>query len=232
MIPTSIDGTDITGATIDGTDVQEITVDGDVVFSGIPDTQVYLHDDWGDGKLQNRDGGGTTTHNGVTGYYRPEWQILNGSPSVQNGDLVLDVGDEIYTDLNLNFNQTIVWDATGFEISGQDATLGMTLFTDSLTHTGGWGAYSDGYTAGYRSDNVRVLRVNTGSSTNSLDSLSPVSNTADWTVTRQPNGDFTLSCDGQTLTVNDTTHTTTKYLVIGGRGSKTATVRYSELKVS
>jgi len=36
MIPTSIDGTDITGATIDGTDVQEITVDGDVVFSGGP----------------------------------------------------------------------------------------------------------------------------------------------------------------------------------------------------
>jgi len=33
--PTSIDGTDITGATIDGTDVQEITVDGDVVFSAV-----------------------------------------------------------------------------------------------------------------------------------------------------------------------------------------------------
>ena len=31
--PTSIDGSDITGATIDDTDVQEITVDGDVVFS-------------------------------------------------------------------------------------------------------------------------------------------------------------------------------------------------------
>jgi len=31
--PTSINGTDITGATIDGTDVTEITVDGDVVFS-------------------------------------------------------------------------------------------------------------------------------------------------------------------------------------------------------
>jgi len=37
MIPTSIDGTDITGATIDGTDVTEITVDGDVVFSAGPD---------------------------------------------------------------------------------------------------------------------------------------------------------------------------------------------------
>jgi len=33
--PTSIDGTDITGATIDGTDVTEITVDGDTVFGGI-----------------------------------------------------------------------------------------------------------------------------------------------------------------------------------------------------
>jgi len=33
--PTSIDGTDITGATIDGTDVQEITVDGDVVFTAV-----------------------------------------------------------------------------------------------------------------------------------------------------------------------------------------------------
>jgi len=33
MPPTSIDGTDITGATIDGTDVTEITVDGQTVFS-------------------------------------------------------------------------------------------------------------------------------------------------------------------------------------------------------
>jgi len=36
MIPTSIDGTDITGATIDGTDVQEITVDGQTVFTAGP----------------------------------------------------------------------------------------------------------------------------------------------------------------------------------------------------
>jgi len=36
MPPTSIDGTDITGATIDGTDVQEITVDGDTVFTAGP----------------------------------------------------------------------------------------------------------------------------------------------------------------------------------------------------
>jgi len=36
--PTSIDGTDITGATIDGQDVQEITVDGQTVFAALPDS--------------------------------------------------------------------------------------------------------------------------------------------------------------------------------------------------
>jgi len=45
--PTSIDGTDITGATIDGTDVQEITVDGDVVFTAAPD----IIDDFESGNL-------------------------------------------------------------------------------------------------------------------------------------------------------------------------------------
>jgi len=40
MIPTSIDGTDITGATIDGTEVQEITVDGDTVFTAGPSLPV------------------------------------------------------------------------------------------------------------------------------------------------------------------------------------------------
>jgi len=41
MIPTSIDGTDITGATIDGTDVQEITVDGQTVFTSGPFTTSF-----------------------------------------------------------------------------------------------------------------------------------------------------------------------------------------------
>jgi len=37
MPPTSIDGSDITGATIDGQDVSEITVDGNIVFEAGPD---------------------------------------------------------------------------------------------------------------------------------------------------------------------------------------------------
>jgi len=36
MPPTSIDGTDIAGATIDGQDVEEITVDGQTVFTAAP----------------------------------------------------------------------------------------------------------------------------------------------------------------------------------------------------
>ena len=37
MAPTSIDGTEITGATIDGEEVQEITVDGQVAYTAGPD---------------------------------------------------------------------------------------------------------------------------------------------------------------------------------------------------
>jgi len=47
--PTSIDGTDITGATIDGTDVQEITVDGQTVFTAgpqLPTTNLIHHYDF------------------------------------------------------------------------------------------------------------------------------------------------------------------------------------------
>jgi len=40
--PTSIDGTDITGATIDGQDVEEITVDGQTVFSSGPSAFYHL----------------------------------------------------------------------------------------------------------------------------------------------------------------------------------------------
>jgi len=45
MAPTSIDGTEITGATIDGQDVSEITVDGETVFTAIPDSTVSRSDD-------------------------------------------------------------------------------------------------------------------------------------------------------------------------------------------
>jgi len=70
--PTSIDGTDITGATIDGTDVQEITVDGQTVFTAGPDIpgSAVLHLDAS--SLSLSDGSAVTT-----------WTDLEG-----NGDFV------------------------------------------------------------------------------------------------------------------------------------------------
>jgi len=55
--PTSIDGTDITGATIDGTEVKEITVDGDTVFTaGLEIPQTGLLHDWDLRNVSGSDG--------------------------------------------------------------------------------------------------------------------------------------------------------------------------------
>jgi len=62
MIPTSIDGTDITGATIDGTDVQEITVDGDTVFTSVPSSLVSHYEFEND--LTDSVGSNDLTNNG------------------------------------------------------------------------------------------------------------------------------------------------------------------------
>jgi len=60
--PTSIDGTDITGATIDGTDVQEITVDGQTVFTSAPPSLVSHYEFEND--LTDSVGNNDLTNNG------------------------------------------------------------------------------------------------------------------------------------------------------------------------
>jgi len=69
MPPTSIDGTDITGATIDGTDVQEITVDGQTVFAAAPDIPASgdLHARYDATQLSLSDGSPVSTWNDETG---------------------------------------------------------------------------------------------------------------------------------------------------------------------
>jgi len=122
MAPTSIDGSDITGATIDGQDVSEITVDGQTVFEAgpdIPDGPAYLIDDWDDNKLQNRDGTITSTHNGVPSVYRPEWTILSGSPTATGGQFVSTIGG-IGTDVNINNNETLTVEIENWTLNGSD----------------------------------------------------------------------------------------------------------------
>jgi len=64
--PTSIDGTDITGATIDGQEVQEITIDGQTVF-----TAFEFIDNFEDGNIVEYGGSTnsftTTTNNPIEG---------------------------------------------------------------------------------------------------------------------------------------------------------------------
>jgi len=69
--PTSIDGTDITGATIDGQEVQEITVDGQTVFTALEITDgrvnsYNMEDEGSSGTLTDTIGTRDGTINGVT----------------------------------------------------------------------------------------------------------------------------------------------------------------------
>jgi len=91
MIPTSIDGTDITGATIDGTDVTEITLDGDTVFTAAPPlpSGTILHVDANQESLSNNasvsqisdfsgSGNDLTANSGTANF---ETNVRNGRPA-------------------------------------------------------------------------------------------------------------------------------------------------------
>jgi len=100
MAPTSIDGTEITGATIDGQEVQEITVGGDVVF-----TAEQIIDDFEDGNIngwvsenvesiqfENGHNGGTAVElNTLGGSYPPTSRLITSEllpSSFSDGDIV------------------------------------------------------------------------------------------------------------------------------------------------
>jgi len=85
MPPTSIDGSDITGATIDGQDVSEITVDGNVVFEAgpdIPDVSMFqdpIHQYLASENYATSTGDWTDTISNITA-------TENGSPSKTSVD--------------------------------------------------------------------------------------------------------------------------------------------------
>jgi len=91
--PTSIDGTDITGATIDGTDVTEITVDGDVVFSAGPDFPLVV-DDFESGNLND--------YTNTSGFTISSSVVAEGSNSLelQNPDNIFDMYSDFGDGLN------------------------------------------------------------------------------------------------------------------------------------
>ena len=84
-------------------------IDGSEV-GAIPDPwpNSYLQDDFGDGVLEDREDTETTTHNGVTGVYRPEWTI-SGEPVVVDEKVVFSDGETIEIDYDINTDEKTTW---------------------------------------------------------------------------------------------------------------------------
>ena len=138
-------------------------VDGEEI-GVIPDDDVYLHDDWGDNKLQDRDDSGTTTHNGVEGVYRPEWDVVDGQsePTVENETLDMSGDDGISTEINLNYDETITWQLDDLDVgetgdSSTDWTV-VTLATDNDPSNNGDGRIDGSYWYALR-DTTRENRL-------------------------------------------------------------------------
>ena len=204
----------------------------------IPDSDIYLQDDWGDNKLTDRDDSRTTTYNGETGVYRPEWTIRNNEPTVSGSQLQMRGGDGIFTNINLNFDENIEWD---FDISsmpdkgGGDLTT-CALFaeqTDDAVEANGddWLLHSS-YSVLLRgaSQGIDLERVDANGDRTVLISGEQGTD-ADVRVTRSASGEWELFIDGTSQgTATDTTFTSDEALAFLGRDD--AEVDFNELKVS
>ena len=201
-------------------------------YSAIPDSDVYLHDDWGDNKLQDREESGTTTHNGVEGVYRPEWVITDNTPDISDEIITVSPGDGIETGINLNFNETVVWEGSITSQSGLSAggdVFSIGLFADANDSRAHY--VDNGYLLWIDGGDIAVREVTGGSPTEILSTTLPTA-PYDWSVERESNGGWTLFVDGtQQDTTTDTAHTTANITTIGSRTDGSATVSHTEYKV-
>jgi len=215
MIPTSIDGTDITGATIDGQDVTEITVDGQTVFTSVVELDGLLIDDFADGKLSNRDDFATTPLNpsslepstsNTTVTTRPEYINISNSTVNTSNELVHSNSfnkAHVLAELPA-FTGTHNLTLTG---SGNSAKFILLGSSDSVvTDPFGGPAPTDGYRFQVNNAGVftAIQRFDNGSKTN----LTTVQDSQNLPVegTFDDSGNFTLEHPGGTLSTTDTTY--------------------------
>jgi hypothetical protein len=217
MIPTSIDGTDITGATIDGTDVTEITVDGQTVFSAEVELNGLLVDDFADGKLTNRDDFTTTPLNpsslepatsNTTVTTRPEYiDTLNSSVNASNELVHSNSFDNAYVLAQLPpFTGTHNITLTG---SGQNIKNVMLASGSSISFESGAGSQpipTNGYVLQMNDSGSAVIirRSDNGSLTN----LDRVNDSPNFPLegSFDDSGNFTLEAANSTLSATDTTY--------------------------
>lgn len=155
----------------------------------IPDRNIYLHDDWNDNKIQNRDGSGTTTYNNVQGIYRPEWSIVNGTPSAKNKKLVMDNGDEIKTSMNVNTNYKITWRFDLTCPTPSSGRMGINILSNGST---AYGVSEDIYGDLYLYDVANSQRI-IQSNINNDGSTKTIK------LTRTPSGDWELFYGGSSV---------------------------------
>jgi hypothetical protein len=223
MAPINLpDGSEVSEVILpDGASASEVIApDGSAVFSAIPDESIYLQDDWGDNKLQNRDGSGTTTYNGVTGYYRPEWTIPNGSPSASNQTLSFADGDTLYCDFNLDLDETIRWTWTNIHDLTTDDTTQAILAPLATTRTISNGFVLESYNLGINTTDARLWAIDANGSTNKIiGNPSTPPTPFDMSLERSPSGDWTLFFNGSSVGSGyNTTYTNVQNFVFNGRG--------------
>jgi len=125
MIPTSIDGTDITGATIDGTDVTEITVDGQTVFTAGPNLPVAYSNLVAWYPFDSAEYGGSNADD-VTALFNPAQSgdstaydgTVNGATYQSSGGV---------TDINAGAN------SGGYQFDGSNDHIDLPSFTGSYS---------------------------------------------------------------------------------------------------
>ena len=201
----------------------------------IPDA--YLYDDWGDNKLQDRDDNETTTYNGVTGFYRPEWTVIDGSsePSVDNEMLTIAGGDGIFHELNLNLDETITWELANVDLSDGGSTGSdnswFYLWSEQVDNET-FDRLEDSYYLDFVTDErVRMEYIDDAGNVDSLIEDSDPPAVGDYTVTRSSDGTWELLVDGDSKgTTQDTKSENPQFTGFQGRDNPDHD--FDEVKVS
>jgi hypothetical protein len=203
--------------TDDTSDSITVTVEG-----AIPDSEIYLHDDFGDNKLQNRDESGTTTTNDLTGTYRPEYTIAAGSPTATNQELSLSSADALHTKALPDVRgQNVRWDIDLTD-SGSNAFARISIWGTTTDHNNN--TASDIYAESYFLDiqeefDVFRLRRQAGTSGGQTDVINadqPISTPLTASVTHDGSGNWELFLDGSSQgSASDTTYTSTEPILLG-----------------
>jgi len=147
--PTSIDGTDITGATIDGQDVQEITVDGDTVFTA---ADFYGFED---GTFQGWTAQVDENDGNQSFSVGSDIDTPTGSNSLNffdngNGDLaVVMESPESYDSYNITFKAYS-------ETNGDNQSFGMSIFDTVPDGTNYHGDNFTGWIYEHYADNMKI----------------------------------------------------------------------------